>query len=286
VWLPGAQRGCLGLNAGRVPRRGGGRPRRGLGRARPTQAEVLVCARGGGGLLQERMMLAARLWDAGVRAEILPAAAPSLTAQYEYARARGIAWLAILAADTLHAADTVRVRRRVPGRRRHCACPYTRAPQAAPASRACCGPLAHRTARHAEAAAPAPDAGEEPGPPDRRGRAGGRARALPSGRAAAPGGAAAGRARRRGRGRQRRRARGARASAALQPAVARPRAALHAQLATRPASRAGTAPPVVLWLDRCGGAQVAAVGQRGCLGGCASLCEPLFVLPVCLAVCS
>ena len=68
-----------------------------------------MCARGGGGLLHERMALAARLWDAGVRAELLPAAAPSLTWQYEYAHARGVAWLAILAADTLHAADTVRV---------------------------------------------------------------------------------------------------------------------------------------------------------------------------------
>ena len=68
-----------------------------------------MCARGGGGLLRERMALTARLWDAGVRAELLPAATPSLTAQYEYAHARGIAWLAILAADTLHAADTVRV---------------------------------------------------------------------------------------------------------------------------------------------------------------------------------
>ncbi|KAK9831407.1 hypothetical protein WJX81_002476 [Elliptochloris bilobata] len=77
---------------------------------RASQAEVLVCARGGGGLLRERMALAARLWEAGVRAELLPAAAPSLTAQYEYAHVRGIAWLAILAADTLHAADTVRVK--------------------------------------------------------------------------------------------------------------------------------------------------------------------------------
>jgi len=222
-------------------------------------------------------MLAARLWDAGVRAEILPAAAPSLTAQYEYARARGIAWLAILAADTLHAADTVGVRRPALG-------PHRRAPRAARAPRP--RAPAHRCARPAEAAAPAPAAGEEPGPPDRGGCAGRRARALPGSGAAAPGGAAAGRGRRRGRGRQRGRARGARAAAALQPAVARPRAALHAQLATRPASRAGTAPPVVPWLDRCGGAQVAAVGQRGCLGGCAPLCEPLSVLPVCLAVCS
>ena len=42
-----------------------------------------MCARGGGGLLRERMRLAATLWAAGLRAELLPVAAPSSTAQYE-----------------------------------------------------------------------------------------------------------------------------------------------------------------------------------------------------------
>ena len=38
------------------------------------QAEVLVCARGGGGLLRERMALASQLWAAGLKAEFLPQA--------------------------------------------------------------------------------------------------------------------------------------------------------------------------------------------------------------------
>jgi len=66
-----------------------------------------VCARGGGGLLRERMALAAALWAAGIRTELLPAAAPSSTAQYEYARAAGIPWMVTLNAATFSAADTV-----------------------------------------------------------------------------------------------------------------------------------------------------------------------------------
>lgn len=66
-----------------------------------------MCARGGGGLLRERMALAAALWAAGIRAELLPAAAPSSTAQYEYARAAGIPWMVTLNAATYSAADTV-----------------------------------------------------------------------------------------------------------------------------------------------------------------------------------
>lgn len=69
-----------------------------------------MCARGGGGLLRERMALAALLWEAGVRAELVHAAAPSQTAQYEYAGARAIPWLATLNAATFSTAGTVRVR--------------------------------------------------------------------------------------------------------------------------------------------------------------------------------
>jgi histidyl-tRNA synthetase len=50
--------------------------------------DVLVAARGGGGLLAERLALTAELWRAGVRAETLPQPAPSLTQQYEAASAR------------------------------------------------------------------------------------------------------------------------------------------------------------------------------------------------------
>ncbi|PSC69649.1 putative serine threonine-kinase GCN2 isoform B [Micractinium conductrix] len=80
------------------------------GLARLSQADVLVCSRGGGGLLRERMALARSLWDAGLAAELLPQAAPSLTAQYEYAQSRGIPWLVIIHSSTFEAADTVRVK--------------------------------------------------------------------------------------------------------------------------------------------------------------------------------
>lgn len=42
------------------------------GLPRLSQAEVLVCSRGGGGLLKERMALARSLWEAGLSAEMLP----------------------------------------------------------------------------------------------------------------------------------------------------------------------------------------------------------------------
>ena len=74
-----------------------------------------MCARGGGGLLRERMQLVASLWAAGLRAELLPAAAPSATAQYEYARAAGIPWMVTMQAATFSAADTVVVRNALPG---------------------------------------------------------------------------------------------------------------------------------------------------------------------------
>ena len=34
------------------------------------QADVLVCARGGGGLLRDRMALVSQLWSAGIKAEV------------------------------------------------------------------------------------------------------------------------------------------------------------------------------------------------------------------------
>ena len=74
------------------------------------QADVMVCAKGGGGLLKERMALVADLWAAGLRAEMMQQAAPSLTAQYEYAHARHIPCLLIIQGPTLSPADTVKVR--------------------------------------------------------------------------------------------------------------------------------------------------------------------------------
>ena len=71
---------------------------------------MLVCAKGGGGLLKERMALVADLWAAGLRAEMMQQAAPSLTAQYDYAHVRHIPWLLIVQGATLSAADTIKVR--------------------------------------------------------------------------------------------------------------------------------------------------------------------------------
>jgi translation initiation factor 2-alpha kinase 4 len=58
-----------------------------------VQADVLVCSRGGGGMLTERMQLVGRLWAAGIRAETMHVMSPSTTAQYDYARSRGLAYL-------------------------------------------------------------------------------------------------------------------------------------------------------------------------------------------------
>lgn len=68
-----------------------------------------MCARGGGGLLEERKALAAHLWEAGVKAELVHAAAPSQTFQYEWAAARGIRCLVTINAATFHTTDTVQV---------------------------------------------------------------------------------------------------------------------------------------------------------------------------------
>lgn len=48
-----------------------------------AQADVLVCSRGGGGMLAERMQLLSLLWSAGVSAETMHVTSPSAAAQYE-----------------------------------------------------------------------------------------------------------------------------------------------------------------------------------------------------------
>ena len=53
-----------------------------------VQADVLVCARGGGGLLRSRMQLVAELWKEGICAEVLPARAPHVTVAGEPVWAR------------------------------------------------------------------------------------------------------------------------------------------------------------------------------------------------------
>ncbi|MED6122446.1 eukaryotic translation initiation factor 2-alpha kinase [Stylosanthes scabra] len=57
---------------------------------------VLVCSRGGGGLLMERMEIVAELWRERLKAEFVPIPDPSLTEQYEYANEHDIKCLVII----------------------------------------------------------------------------------------------------------------------------------------------------------------------------------------------
>ncbi|TYJ14958.1 hypothetical protein E1A91_A10G152900v1 [Gossypium mustelinum] len=57
---------------------------------------ILVCSRGGGGLLIERMELVAELWEENIKAELVPIPDPSLTEQYEYASEHEIKCLVII----------------------------------------------------------------------------------------------------------------------------------------------------------------------------------------------
>ncbi|CAL1404688.1 unnamed protein product [Linum trigynum] len=70
------------------------------GDIRPIRNEastsVLVCSRGGGGLLVERMKLVAKLWENNIKAEFVPTPDPSLTEQYEYANEHDIRCLVII----------------------------------------------------------------------------------------------------------------------------------------------------------------------------------------------
>ncbi|KAL8139636.1 hypothetical protein V2J09_005657 [Rumex salicifolius] len=81
---------------------------------RPFRTEasvnVLVCSKGGGGLLDERMELAAELWEAGIKAEFVPSSDPSLTEQYEYANENDIKCLVIITDSEFSQKDCVKVR--------------------------------------------------------------------------------------------------------------------------------------------------------------------------------
>ncbi|CAN6448832.1 unnamed protein product [Victoria cruziana] len=71
---------------------------------------VLVCSKGGGGLLEERMKLVAELWEANIKAVLVPVRDPSLTEQYEYANDHEIKCLIILTESGLSQTDSVKVR--------------------------------------------------------------------------------------------------------------------------------------------------------------------------------
>ena len=101
---------------------------------KPLSADVLICAKGGGGLLRERMKLAAQLWEAGIKvrgygpedsscilltfdcdlrskcqqADYVGTRAPSLTEQYEEAHERGVKWLVIIS-DQYLKSESVKV---------------------------------------------------------------------------------------------------------------------------------------------------------------------------------
>ncbi|CAA0833246.1 Probable serine/threonine-protein kinase GCN2 [Striga hermonthica] len=61
-----------------------------------TGTNILVCSRGGGGLLLERMELVAELWEENIKAEFVPSRDPSLTEQYEYASEYDIKCLVVI----------------------------------------------------------------------------------------------------------------------------------------------------------------------------------------------
>ncbi|CDP10052.1 unnamed protein product [Coffea canephora] len=72
--------------------------------------EVLVCSRGGGGLLVERMELVAELWQQNIKTQFVPICDPSLTEQYEYANEHDIKCLVIITDSGVSQTDSVKVR--------------------------------------------------------------------------------------------------------------------------------------------------------------------------------
>ncbi|PIN15987.1 eIF-2alpha kinase GCN2 [Handroanthus impetiginosus] len=71
---------------------------------------ILVCSRGGGGLLVERMELAAELWEANIKAEFVPLHDPSFTEQYEYASEHDIKCLVVITDSGVSQKGSVKVR--------------------------------------------------------------------------------------------------------------------------------------------------------------------------------
>ncbi|KAI3470117.1 hypothetical protein Pfo_026780 [Paulownia fortunei] len=71
---------------------------------------ILVCSRGGGGLLVERMELVAELWEENIKAEFVPLRDPSLTEQYEYASEHDIKCLVVITDSGVSQKGSVKVR--------------------------------------------------------------------------------------------------------------------------------------------------------------------------------
>lgn len=72
--------------------------------------QVLVCSRGGGGLLAKRMELVAELWEDNIKAEFVPLRDPSLTEQYEYANDHDIKCLVVIADTGVSQKGSLKVR--------------------------------------------------------------------------------------------------------------------------------------------------------------------------------
>ncbi|KAM4106014.1 hypothetical protein ACB094_04G035100 [Castanea mollissima] len=75
-----------------------------------ASTSILVCSRGGGGLLVERMELVAELWEENIKAEFVPTPDPSLTEQYEYANEHDIKCIVILTDTDVSQTGSVKVR--------------------------------------------------------------------------------------------------------------------------------------------------------------------------------
>ncbi|KAF2934682.1 hypothetical protein DAI22_04g180900 [Oryza sativa Japonica Group] len=71
---------------------------------------VLVCSKGGGGLLNERMELVAELWEANIKAQFVPQEDPSLQEQYEYASDHDIKCLVFITEAGVSQTELVKVR--------------------------------------------------------------------------------------------------------------------------------------------------------------------------------
>uniref|UniRef100_A0A0E0KS85 non-specific serine/threonine protein kinase n=1 Tax=Oryza punctata TaxID=4537 RepID=A0A0E0KS85_ORYPU len=70
---------------------------------------VLVCSKGGGGLLNERMELVAELWEADIKAQFVPQEDPSLQEQYEYASDHDIKCLVFITEAGVSQTEVVKV---------------------------------------------------------------------------------------------------------------------------------------------------------------------------------
>ncbi|XP_076899148.1 eIF-2-alpha kinase GCN2-like [Bidens hawaiensis] len=75
-----------------------------------SSRSVLVCSRGGGGLLEKRMELVAELWEDDIKAEFVPSLDPSLTEQYEYANEHDIKCLIIISDTDVSQKGSVKIR--------------------------------------------------------------------------------------------------------------------------------------------------------------------------------